>query len=103
MFFRGARGFDVSFAGGRLRLALGVAIAAWAVLGINAGPALAKSKSFTSAGCSTWKVPAGVSSVSIQATGSAGQAVNAVSRRAASALSGDRAATASASDLRIWG
>ena len=86
----------------RVRLLVACSAVAAFVLAY-AGPALAKSKSFTSAGCSTWKVPAGVSSVSIQATGSAGQAVNAVSRRAASALSGDRAATASASDLRIWG
>jgi hypothetical protein len=76
MFFRGVRGSGLSFTSGGLRLAFGVAIAAWAVVGISAGPALAKSKSFTSAGCSTWKVPAGVSSVTIQATGSAGQAVN---------------------------
>jgi hypothetical protein len=76
MFFRGAREVGLLSAGGRLRLTLGLAVASLAVVGINAGPALAKTKSFTSTGCSAWKVPAGVSSVSIQATGSAGQAVN---------------------------
>ena len=75
MFFRAAR--DVGWlAAGRLRLTLGLAVASLAAAGFVAGPALAKTKSFTSTGCSTWKVPAGVSSVSIQATGSAGQAAN---------------------------
>jgi hypothetical protein len=73
MFFRGACGFGLLLAGGRLRLTLGLAVASLVVLGIDAGPALAKTKSFTSAGCSTWTVPAGVSSVQITATGSAGQ------------------------------
>ena len=76
MFFRGARGFGSLLAGGRLRLTLGLAVVSLAVLGIEAGPVLAKTKSFTSAGCSTWTVPAGVSSVSIHATGSAGETVN---------------------------
>lgn len=76
MFFRGAGDVGLLLAGGRLRLTLGLAAASLAVAGFGAGPALAKTKSFTSTGCSTWKVPAGVSSVSIQATGSAGQAAN---------------------------
>ena len=76
MFFRGGRDFALLLAGGRLRPTLGLAAASLAALGIAAGPALAKTKSFTSTGCSTWTVPAGVPSVSIQATGSAGQPVN---------------------------
>lgn len=76
MFFRGVREFGLLLAPGRLRLTLGMAVASLAVVGFCAGPALAKTKSFTTAGCSTWMVPAGVSRVSIQATGSAGQTVN---------------------------
>ena len=79
MCFRGVREFGLLLAGGRFRLTLGVAVVSLAVVGIVAGPALAKTKSFTSAGCSTWAVPAGVSSVSMQATGSAGETVNGVS------------------------
>jgi hypothetical protein len=42
------------------------------VLAWNAGRALADTTSFTTPGCSTWSVPAGVSSVQISAVGAAG-------------------------------
>jgi hypothetical protein len=42
----------------------------------GAGSALAESKSFTTKGCETWEVPAGVSSVGISAVGAAGGAGN---------------------------
>ena len=57
-------------------LGLGVAgavVCVWA-LAVGVAPALATTKSFTKHGCSTWRVPARVSSVAIEATGSAGGA-----------------------------
>ncbi|MGH2861514.1 MAG: hypothetical protein ACRDLT_08400 [Solirubrobacteraceae bacterium] len=44
------------------------------LMAANAARAFAATTSFTIQGCSTWSVPAGVSSVQIQATGAAGGA-----------------------------
>jgi hypothetical protein len=56
----------------RLRVA-GVVIASCVGLGLpGAGSALAETKTFATQACETWEVPAGVSSVAIQATGAAG-------------------------------
>ena len=55
----------------RVTLVVAACSAALGVLGAIAAPAAAQS--FTTRGCSKWKVPSGVSSVGIQATGSAGQ------------------------------
>lgn len=67
--------------GGRGRLQLVVVVSALAafslaVIAIAAAPALANSQLFTLPGCGTWTVPLGVSSVSIQATGSAGESTS---------------------------
>jgi hypothetical protein len=48
----------------------------------NALAALSTTVSFTTAGCSTWAVPVGVSSVSIAAIGAAGPVFNAASTAA---------------------
>ena len=57
---------------GRLRV-VGVAIASCLGLGLlGAGSASAETKTFATHGCEAWEVPAGVTSVAIQATGAAG-------------------------------
>ncbi len=55
-----------------VRIAVGLVSCLLGVSAFEAGPALATTQSFTTAGCSTWTVPSGVSSVNIAATGSAG-------------------------------
>jgi hypothetical protein len=56
---------------GLRRFGVGSMICVAAVL-FSSASAFAQTKSFTKAGCEAWKVPAGVSSVAIQATGAAG-------------------------------
>lgn len=61
---------------GSVRARILVAAASCLLVGcvLNAGEALADTTSFTTTGCTTFPVPAGVSSVDIAATGSAGEA-----------------------------
>jgi hypothetical protein len=60
----------------RAGVLLGIAISTLIVTSLDASTALATTTTFNTQGCQTWSVPTGVSSVSIQATGSAGETIN---------------------------
>jgi len=64
---------EVLMSASKVHRGAGVALLALLAFVMMAGTAWAETASFTTQGCKTWKVPAGVVTVGIQATGAAGE------------------------------